>query len=139
GVDGAIHRAAGADLLKECKTLGGCPTGNAKWTQSYNLPCKGIIHTVGPIWHGGYKNEENLLESCYTSSLKLANAHNCRTLAFPAISTGVYGFPKDRAAEIAVRAISAFSYERSTLEIIYLVAFDEQTLNLYKNEINKLN
>jgi O-acetyl-ADP-ribose deacetylase len=103
GVDGAIHRAAGPDLVEECRRLGGCPTGEARITGGYRLPARHVIHTVGPVWHGGSHGEDELLASCYRNSLALAAWHGLRTIAFPAISTGIYGFPKDRAARIALR------------------------------------
>ena len=107
GVDGAIHRAAGPELLAECRLLGGCPTGDAKITQGYRLPAQWIIHTVGPVWHGGSRGEDSLLAACYRSSLALAEPHGIRSIAFPSISTGAYRFPLERAATIAVREISA--------------------------------
>ena len=121
GVDGAIHRAAGPDLLAECRTLGGCRTGQAKITQGYALPAKHVIHTVGPVWNGGQRKEPELLASCYRSSLNLALEHGLRTLAFPAISCGVYGYPLDEAAAIAVRETGA---RESEFDRICLVAFD---------------
>jgi O-acetyl-ADP-ribose deacetylase len=112
GVDGAIHRAAGSALLDECRTLGGCATGQAKITKGYGLPAKWVIHTVGPVWHGGQHGEDDLLASCYRSSFALAEQHRLRTIAFPCISTGVYGFPMDRAARIAIRDQRAFAEEQ---------------------------
>ena len=141
GVDGAIHRAAGPELLKECQKIGGCPTGDAVWTNAYKLPCKGVIHTVGPVWRGGNNNEQSLLASCYKKSLQLAIEHKCHSIAFAAISTGIYGFPKEKAAEIAINSISSFleDHTKNEIDLIYLVAFDENTLSLYQTHLNKLN
>lgn len=127
GVDGAIHRAAGPKLLEECKGLKGCATGEAKITKGYLLPAKWIIHTVGPVWHGGQKGEDDLLASCYKKSLELAREYTIRTIAFPAISTGAYNFPSDRAAEIAVSEINNFLQENELPEKVFLVCFNKET------------
>ena len=127
GVDGAIHRAAGPELLAECRTLGGCDTGEAKITKGYNLPAKWVIHTVGPVWEDGRSNEDRMLRSCYEHSLGLARENNLRSVAFPAISTGAYGFPPDRAARIATQAIGDFLRRDRTLERVTLVCFDRRT------------
>jgi len=133
GVDGAIHRAAGSDLLEECKTLNGCETGEAKITKGYHLPAKYVIHTVGPVWHGGNKKESDLLANCYENSLKLALDNHIKTIAFPNISTGVYGFPKDKAAKIAVKTVSDFLKQNNSIEKVYFVCFDNKNYTLYKN------
>ena len=124
GVDGAIHHAAGTGLLAECKTLGGCETSAAKITSSHNLQAEYVIHTVGPVWHGGHKNEPELLASCYRESLALAAAHSIDSIAFPAISCGVYRFPVRDACEIAVREVTAFCTQSNLPSTIFLVSFD---------------
>lgn len=123
GVDGAIHRAAGPQLLAECRTLGGCATGEAKITGGYNLPARHVIHTVGPVWRGGQQNEDELLARCYRNSLALAVRHGVKRIAFPAISTGAYGFPIQRASRIALRAIGEFLAQDGALERVLIVCF----------------
>lgn len=118
GVDGAIHRAAGPDLLDECRSIGGCPTGEARITFGYDLPARRVIHTVGPVWHGGDRGEDEALASAYSASLSLARENGVRTIAFPAISTGIYGFPKERAAAIAVREALSAADEGGFTEIL---------------------
>jgi O-acetyl-ADP-ribose deacetylase (regulator of RNase III) len=132
GVDGAIHRAAGPQLLEECRTLGGCPTGEAKITAGYNLPARHVIHTVGPVWNGGGHNENNLLASCYRNSLQLAVNHKLRSIAFPSISTGVYGFPIERASRIALRVILDFITTEESSPRVVMTCFSEQDLEAYR-------
>lgn len=135
GVDGAIHRAAGPQLLEECKTLHGCETGMAKRTKGYRLPATYVIHTPGPIWKGGSKNEEALLASSYAQSLKTAEESGCRTVAFPSISTGIYGFPLDRAAPIAIGTIVDFLKTSQNVDLVAMVCFDDRTLAAYAEAI----
>lgn len=136
GVDGAIHRAAGPELLAECKTLHGCETGDAKITGAYNLPCKYIIHTVGPIWNGGSREEADLLANCYYNSMKLAAEKGIKSIAFPSISTGVYHFPVDLAAKIAVGTVKRFlDANLGTVELVEWVLFDDRTYSYYEKEV----
>jgi len=138
GVDGAIHRAAGKQLLEECRTLNGCKTGEAKITGAYKLPCKYVIHTVGPVWRGGDHGEEKLLADSYRNSLSVAVEHGIRSIAFPSISTGVYHFPVQLAAQIAVRTVTDFLKEHpDQLDIVMWVLFDERTENIYQLEVKK--
>lgn len=131
GVDGAIHRAAGPELVMECRMLNGCKTGNAKITKGYKLPANYIIHTVGPVWNGGGKNEEELLASCYRNSLKLAIENRIETIAFPCISTGIYRFPIDKAAAIAVREVKGFLQEHPEIKKVVFCTFDNENYNEY--------
>ena len=138
GVDGAIHRAAGPELLAECRTLHGCRTGEAKITRGYRLPAKFVIHTPGPVWHGGGRGEAELLASCYRSCLELAAEHGCRTVDFPSISTGVYHFPLDRAAGIAIGTIAAFLNAHPEIERVRMVCFDARTKGFYDAALRAL-
>jgi len=138
GVDGAIHRAAGPELLEECKKIGGCPTGEARVTKGYRLPAKWVIHTVGPVWRGGNANEDELLASCYRNSLKAAKEIGAKTVSFPSISTGAYGFPMDRASEIALKETAKFLETDNFIEKVIFVCFGEKALNIYKNTFNRL-
>jgi O-acetyl-ADP-ribose deacetylase len=135
GVDGAIHRAAGKELLEECKKLNGCKTGEAKITKGYNLPAKFVIHTVGPVWSGGKYNEDELLASCYRNSLRLAVENGIKTIAFPAISTGVYRFPLEKATKVAIDEITKFLNGNDEIEKVIFVAFDDHTYKTYQNII----
>lgn len=138
GVDGAIHRAAGKDLLAECITLNGCKTGEAKITKGYKLNAKYVIHTPGPIWRGGEWGESELLKNCYRNCLKLAVENGIKSIAFPSISTGVYRFPKDLAAEIALNEILTFLKDNESITLVKLVCFDEDMLKLYKETFERL-
>lgn len=139
GVDGAIHRAAGPELLDECRQLGGCPTGEARLTKGYRLPASCVIHTVGPVWHGGTSGEPELLASCYRSSLELALEYGIKTIAFPSISTGVYGYPISAAAEIAVATTRAFVDEhRSRIDEISFCCFSAVDLRVYRQKLDEM-
>jgi len=133
GVNGAIHRAAGPELLAECRTLGGCPTGEARLTRGYRLPEKFIIHTVGPVWHGGMQNEAKLLASCYRESLSLAAAQNLASIAFPCISTGIYGYPPEQAAEVAIAAVREFIRSPSSLRELIFCCYSAGDLAIYRS------
>ena len=137
GVDGAIHRAAGSGLLEECKKLQGCVTGDAKITKGYNLPAQYVIHSVGPVWHGGSSGEEDLLAGCYQKSFKLAREYQMRSIAFPAISTGVYGFPKKKAASIAVRETQKALAQNEALKRVLFVCFNAETRKAYEEALQQ--
>ncbi len=141
GVDGAIHRVGGSQISQECAAIrrekGGCKTGEAVITRSGFLPCKYVIHTVGPVWHGGSEGERELLRSCYTSSLLLAVKHGIKTIAFPNISTGVYGYPKKEAAEVAVEEVKLFLKNNASIEKVSFVCFDQENYDLYATLLNK--
>jgi O-acetyl-ADP-ribose deacetylase (regulator of RNase III) len=138
GVDGAIHRAAGPELVAECRTLGGCPTGEARITRGYRLPTRWVIHTVGPVWHGGGRGEDAALASCYRNSLALAAQHGACTVAFPAISTGIYGFPLERATTIAVRETTTFLRDHPAVEQVIFVCFGERAQQVYEAELARI-
>jgi len=138
GVDGAIHRAAGPELLAECRTLAGCATGAAKITKGYRLPARFVIHTVGPVWHGGGRDEAQLLASCYRHCFALAAEHGLKSLAFPAISTGVYRFPKEEAAEIAIRETRVALAARPELEKVIFVCFNTETRRAYEQAMIRI-
>lgn len=137
-VDGAIHLAAGPELLAECRRLKGCQTGDAKITRGYNLPADWVIHTVGPVWHDGTHGEDELLASCYRRCLAIAEQYEIRTLAFPAISTGVYGFPVERAAKIAVKQVKTFLENPSSVEAVIFVCFNRQTYDAYRSAVQEI-
>ncbi|MGD9153635.1 MAG: O-acetyl-ADP-ribose deacetylase [Gammaproteobacteria bacterium] len=136
GVDGAIHRVAGPDLRAECQTLNGCVPGEAKITKGYKLPAKYVIHTVGPIWHGGHENEAQVLATCYRESLKLAVENGIKTIAFPAISCGLYGYPVKQAAKIAVNEVKNFLANNQTIKKVYFVCFNADIFNEYLQVLN---
>ena len=135
GVDGAIHKAAGKELLKECQTIGGCPTGEVRITKGYNLPAKYVIHAVGPVWRGGKHNERELLASCYKNSMRTALKHNIKTIGFPNISTGIYRFPKEEAAQIAINTVKTFITNHPVFDEIIFVCLDKDNYRLYLEKL----
>ena len=136
GVDGAIHRAAGTELLEECKTLNRCPTGEARLTRGYMLPAKYVIHTVGPVWYGGKNHEEQLLASCYKNSMALAIKHGIKSIAFPNISTGAYQYPKPEAADIALREVTTFLKQHTKIDLVIFAVFDEANYQIYRERLS---
>jgi len=132
GVCGAIHRAAGPELARACAAAGGCPTGDARITPGFALPARHVIHAVGPVWHGGASGEPELLARAYRAALRLARDHGCSSIAFPAISTGIYGYPLDAATEIAVRTVQAFAREAGALELVHFACFGDEVLEAYR-------
>ena len=139
GVDGAIHRAAGPDLLKECRTLGGCQTGDAKITRGYRLPARYVIHTVGPVWHGGHLGEAALLASCYRRSLEIARENGLRSIGFPSISTGVYGYPLEEATAIAINSVGEFVDQNpSSCDEVVFCCFSSRDLEVYRDLLKKI-
>ena len=142
GVDGAIHRAGGPAIMRECDIIrqkyGGCPTGEAVITSAGNLPAKHVIHTVGPVWRGGDQNEPNLLKNAYLNSMKIAEKHHLKSIAFPNISTGVYGYPSESAADIALATVIDYMNRETTIEVVVFVCFDTISLNIYNEKLKKL-
>lgn len=137
GVDGAIHRAAGPELLQECRRLGGCKTGDAKLTKGYRLPARYVIHAVGPVWHGGDKGEEGLLASCYRRAIEIASQNDVASLAFPSISTGVYGYPIERAASVAVQSVRSAVEQHSAIREVIFCCFSESDLEVYRGVLDE--
>ena len=137
GVDGAVHRAAGPELLAECRTIGGCPTGEARLTRGYRLPASHVIHTVGPVWRGGDHGEREALASCYRSCLAIAQSNGFREIAFPAVSTGIYGFPRQEAARIAVATVGAHLSQHEVPELVIFVCFDAATREAYRDALTR--